>query len=141
MKDQDVYSGSALVLVSLVGIFMARSLPHMATTGLSAGFFPGFMFMCLGICGLGLIYQGWKRNEKVAMPKFLWKKIIPMLVLAGLYAFALEPIGFRISTLLFVLVTMFFLGERKPISLITVPVITSLSIFYLFSKVFLIALP
>lgn len=141
MKDQDVYSGAVLVFVSLWGIFLSGSLPHTATTTLSSGFFPAFLFASLGLCGLGLIYQGWKRTDKVPLPKLFWKKIIPMLILAGLYAIALKPLGFRVCTIFFVLMSMYMLGERKPLPLVTVPVITSLSIFYLFSKVFLIALP
>ena len=141
MKDRDVYAGIVLVIVSIIGYIISINLPHTVTTTLSSGFYPAFLFAGLGLCGLGLIYQGWKRQEKIGVPDFYWKKILPILILSALYAVTLKALGFRISTFIFVIICMYVLGERKKLALGAVPIVTSLGIFYLFSKVFLIALP
>jgi len=141
MKDQDVYSGSVLLLFSLWGVYYSGKLPHVTTTQLSSGFFPTLLFAGLGLCGAGLIYQSWIRQEKKAVPGFYWSKISSMMVLFIIYAFTLELLGFRLSTAVFVFACMFILGERKPINLLTIPLVTSLGIFYLFSKIFRIVLP
>jgi hypothetical protein len=141
VKDSDIWSGIVLIVFALLGLCEAAQIPQMKTQELSAAFYPNFLFAILLLCGCGLIYQGWRRPEKARFPNFHWDKLIPLFVILLAYAFILEYLGFIITTLGFMVVAMFMLGERKPLLLAAVPLVSTFSIYYLFSKVFLIVLP
>lgn len=141
MKDQDVYSGFGLLVFSVAGYIYSLGLKGTAVSKLTSGFFPKLIFIIIALCGVGLIYQGWKRADKKPLPSFAWNKLIPMLIIFIIYALSLYFFKFRIGSMLFMFVTMLFLGERKPVLLITIPIISSFGIYYLFTKAFLVVLP
>jgi putative tricarboxylic transport membrane protein len=140
-KDSDFWSGLSLIVFALFGFYESSQIPHLKSQALSAAFFPNFLFGILVLCGCGLIYQVWRRPEKAHFPKFHWDKLMPLFVLLLAYAFILEYLGFIVTTLGFMVGAMFMLGERKPLLLAAVPVVSTLGIYFLFSKVFLIVLP
>ncbi len=141
MKDQDMLSGSLLIIFAIVGYAAASQLENLAVAGLSAAFYPSVLFTILLLCGLSLVYQGMKRKEKVALPVFQWGKLLPVVIALAVYVFLLEYIGFIASTMLFLLGAMYIFGERRRKILVAVPVVTSLVVYYLFSKAFMIVLP
>ncbi|WP_083842197.1 tripartite tricarboxylate transporter TctB family protein [Desulfosporosinus youngiae] len=135
MRDQDITMGIGLVLLSVMGVGFSIQLPN-DDFGLSPGFYPTFLFACLGVCGLILVWQGWRRSEKVPLPSFLNKRLLTIIVLLFSYIFLLQLIHFRAATFLFVLFTMYFLGTRKPVLLILVPASSTFIIYWLFVYVF-----
>lgn len=135
MADRDVWAGAVLMIVSMIGIFLSSALPE-ASTGLSAGFFPRLLFVCLLLCGIGIAFQGWKRSIKIPIPKFNWKKVLPIILMILLYSNLLEYLHFRLSTFLFMMVSMYILGLRKPLSLGAISVIVTATIYFLFAYVF-----
>lgn len=141
MKDRDVVAGIALVVFSIIGVINSMKLPHLSATRMSAGFYPGLLFILLGICGIILIFEGWRRDTKVPISKFYWDKLIPIIVLFLVYAFLLGTLGFQISTIIFVFLFMFILGIRKIFTLIWVPLVSTFVIYYVFDKIFMIRLP
>lgn len=66
---------------------------------------------------------------------------IGILVLMFLYASLLKTIGFEICTLVFLVGTMLFLGERRPVRLVLVPVGATAVILLIFRVFLKIALP
>ena len=141
MKDSDVFAGLFLVLFSLIGFIWAAQLPHTEATGVSAAFFPNILFIVLLFCGCGLIYQGWRREYKRPFPTFHWRELLPIVAVLLAYGFLLEYLGFIIVTLCFMVISMWLFGERKPILLIAVPLLSTFGVYYLFSKVFMIVFP
>ncbi|MFZ5652686.1 MAG: tripartite tricarboxylate transporter TctB family protein [Bacillota bacterium] len=140
MKDRDFVAGVALIISSLSGLVYSLSIPHMANTGLSAGFYPSLLFIILGLCGIALLIQGIRRSAKVPLPRFNWKKFIPMCVLMLVYAYLFEYFGFQISTLFFLITAMIFMGLRKPLPLAGVSITGTFGIYFLFVYVFKITL-
>ncbi len=141
MKDADCLAGFALLIFSFFGVTVGKEIVHLKTQGLSAAFFPNLLFVVLAICGFVLIYQGWRREQKSPLPQFIWSKLIPWFVLLAAYALVFEYAGFIIATILFVIVSMLLLGERRLVWLGAVPLISSFGIYFLFSKVFMIVMP
>lgn len=140
-KDQDIFSGSLLILCALIGYFFAAQMENLVVAGLSAAFYPSLLFTIMLICGSSLVYQGHKRQEKNPFPAFKWGKILPMVVALSLYVLLLEYVGFIASTIIFLISAMLIFGERRKKILLTVPVITAVVVYYLFSTAFMIVLP
>jgi putative tricarboxylic transport membrane protein len=141
INDRDFVAGVTLIVSAVIVYFLAAQFPEALSGEMGAAFYPGLCAMVMGACGIGLALQGWKRNVKNPVPVFVWGKLIPMLLILAFYAITLRFLGFRISTIIFVFICMFFLGERKPMLLASIPIGVSLGIYYLFVKVFLIILP
>lgn len=140
-KDQDIFSGSLLIMSALIGCFFAAQLENMVVVGLSAAFYPSLLFIVMLLCGIALIYQGMKRQEKIAFPAFNWGRLLPLAAALSVYVILLEFIGFILSTIIFVISAMYIFGERRKKFLLTVPFITAIVVYYLFSKAFMIVLP
>jgi putative tricarboxylic transport membrane protein len=141
VKDRDIVAGLFLVAFAIVVLIIIGQLPEPIGNELGAGFFPRICALAVGACGMGLAVQGWKRTDKQKLPVFAWNKLITMAIILAAYAMALRFLGFVISTILFVIVCMLFMGERKPITLVLVPLSVAFGIYFLFEKVFLILLP
>ena len=140
-KDQDIFTGCLLIVCGLLGCFFAAQLENLAVAGLSSAFFPSLLFSLMLICGILLIFQGKKRQEKTPFPALRWNQLIPMLLSLTLYVTLLEYVGFIISTIIFVITAMLVFGERNKKSLVIVPITTAVVVYYLFSVAFMIVLP
>jgi putative tricarboxylic transport membrane protein len=140
-KDRDVISGGLLILCGLAGYFFAYQLENLAVAGLSAAFFPSFLFTVLVICGLILIKQGLKREKKIAFPNLHLAKLLPVVGILVVYVLLMEYLGFIISTIVFLLSSLYVFGERRKKMLAVVPVMTAVIVYFLFNKAFMIVLP
>lgn len=139
--DKDICAGGFLIILALLGFIASSQIENMAVTRLSGAFYPNILFSILIICGIGLIYQGKKRKNKEAIPSFKWKKLIQMVIVLLLYVFLMEYIGFVLSTVLFMIVSMFLYGERRAKILLPVSIVISVVVYLLFTKAFMIILP
>ena len=140
-KDQDIFSGSLLIISAFIGYFFAAQLENMVVAGLSAAFYPSLLFTVMLLCGIALVYHGTKRQEKIPFPAFKWGKLLPLTIALSFYVILLEFIGFILSTIFFVISAMYIFGEKRKKFLFTVPFITAIVVYYLFSKAFMIVLP
>lgn len=141
IKDQDIFSGGLLIICALTGYFFAAQLENLAVAGLSAAFYPAILFTVMLLCGISLIFQGVKRQDKIAFPAFNWKRLTPMLAVLAVYVVLMEYVGFIISTVIFIFAAMYIFGERRKVLFAIVPVVTALVVYYLFSLAFMIVLP
>lgn len=142
MKNSDTGAGIVLALFSLAGIVYISQQGYKSTVGLSPGFFPTFVLVVLGLCGVVLFAKSVTvEKDKTFIPVFAWKKLLPVIVMLAVYMFAMEYIGFIISTLIFMVVTMLFYGERRKKYLALVPIATTAFIFLVFTEIFNIPLP
>ena len=141
LKDQDVLSGVILLLIAMPGFIYTSQIEDLQVSRLSGAFFPNVCFVVMTICGLILIGQGLKRTEIVPIPSFNFPKLIPIIAVLAGYVLILEYVGFIISTIIFVFCAILLFGECRKQILLTVPIITSVFVYYFFSKAFMIALP
>ena len=68
-------------------------------------------------------------------------RMIVMPVLMILYGIALRPVGFEISTILFLDVSMWICGERKPLRFIATPIAAILIVYLVFVKFLRVTVP
>jgi len=140
-KDADLYVGVVLLIAAFFGFAETMQLPTSSAVGVSGKFYPNILFTVIAGCGCGLIFQGLTRTHNSKMPQFNWKELLPMLIVLLAYVFLLEYLGFIIMTLVFMVVSMWILGERRAIFLAAVPLVSTFGIYYLFSNVFMISFP
>lgn len=142
VKDRDSLSGFIVLIFSIAGYFYSEfKISSEAKVGVAPDFYPKLLFIVIGICAVITLFGSIKRESKRTMPKFNWPAVITVIALLIGYAYLLQLTGFIISSIIFMVAFMFVLGERKPLNMILIPVITSLLIYFLFSKAFMIMLP
>lgn len=110
-----------------------------------AGFFPQILAGLFGILGLSLIIQGiGKRGEAsinvdIRDPRVRKKVFVSGLTI--LYIFSLPYVGFIISTFLFLVALMKYLGTKGYVKVIAIAAGCSFLFFYVFKTFLLIDLP
>lgn len=132
--------GIIITVFSVLGFFYVKGQGMKSTVGLSPGAYPQFLLIILGICGIVIIYESFIDGSG-KLPEMNFKKVIPILVTFAAYITALRYIGFIISTTIFMAVAMYLYKEKRIKVLILAPVITSVVIYFLFTKLFLVPLP
>jgi putative tricarboxylic transport membrane protein len=140
-NDRDIISGGLLIFFGLLGYFFAYQLENLKVAGLSAAFFPSFLFTIMILCGSILVKQGVQRAEKIAFPNLHLPKVLPVIVTLVFYVLLMDALGFVISTIVFLVAALWVFGERRKKMLIGVPIVTALAVYFLFTKVFMIVLP
>lgn len=140
-KDRDSVLGLAIFLFSLFVFIISLQQGGSSVSQFGAGFFPMVLSVALGFCGLLLIWAGHARKEKLPLPNLKNKEIIVASVMSLLYCFLLGPLGFCISSILFLAAIFFFLGLRKIQHLLVLPVGLSLGLYWFFVSVLHVALP
>lgn len=68
-------------------------------------------------------------------------KILGSMLLLGGFVVAGPYIGFDVATFLFMLLMMVFLGERRPVALVVVPLLFSVTVIYCFGTLLATPLP
>lgn len=156
-KYKEAFCGIFLILLA-AGLFIASfSIRSVALNLIKADFFPRLcagLFLILGIIqtGIGLSqakeYQPgldeatlpfWKDDRTVSM--------LETLVLITVYVLLLKPVGFVVSTFIYLIAQMYVLTpkdkrtKRNIVLFIVISLIASLAIYLLFVKVFYLMLP
>ena len=146
-RDKDCQCGLIVFLMGVAGWLYTHATIHtsnaLVASGISADFYPKLLFGLLAVCGVILFVQGYTRPEaeKVPFPRTDWKNIFVTFLMLLAYAYLMQYTGFILSSIIFMAAFMLFLGERKVLNLILVPVIGSILIYLLFGKIFMISLP
>lgn len=96
----------------------------------------GFALLVLGVM---LLFNA-ERN--VIAPELGSRLRTVLMVGAGIgYALALDPLGFVLSTVVFMVVGMLIMGIRSVVRLVAVPLIVAVSVYYLFTAALGVYLP
>lgn len=139
--DRDLFSGIAMMILGVLGFMSAGTIQNQAVTKMSGAFFPQVCFAAIFLGGLLLIWQSRRRSEKVKLPSFRIDKLAEIVVVLAAYVFAMNYVGFVISSALFLVASMYLFGERNWKVIIPVAVVTAFVVWALFSFAFMIVLP
>jgi putative tricarboxylic transport membrane protein len=71
-------------------------------------------------------------GAEVGVARFAWRRAAGLFVLMGLYAAAIAHLGFVVTSSLFLAGGFFVLGERRPLVLVPVAVVTALAFWVAF---------
>lgn len=132
---------SVLVLISSFGY------PYHDRLGPGPGFFPFWMALIMGALALGLFFQARKTVKKEEgitslLPDRdgLRRVIIILLSLIGVTAL-LDPLGFRLTLLLFLIILPIGLGLRHFLGILIFALLGSFGVFHVFYHWLKVPLP
>ncbi len=153
-KYGDIIVGIFFMVLSVVLIVAAKQLPPSAVMEIGPDFMPlvigVFTFVLAAILTVMSIKNFKKNAESIdpdSLPKCDYVRVLASIILVLIYVFILQPVGFIISTLLFLLLQMFVLSpddERDAkhlVRLVIIDVIFTMIVFFLFRYGFKIILP
>ena len=116
--------------------------PFMRRNPIWPSTFPKILSV-LGIIAASVILLGLEKSEDTKEAEIDYRRLgeyktgqaVLLLVLMVAYALCLRPVGFLLSTTVFLIAGSFILGERKWLVMIPVAVIATASVWYLVQEV------
>lgn len=143
-RNSDFWLSLVFMGFSAVAAALTLDVPVAGTGGtLGPSFLPWLMIGGLSLFSLALLWRSQRHAELAAAPPGL-----RMLVKLGGFAFLMlayaviyEPVGYLVSSLVFFVVALLVLGERRWLQLLLVPPGVVLAIYVVFAKVMQVYLP
>lgn len=153
-KYGDIVIGIFFMALSAGLIVMASMLPKSKVMDIG----PDFMPLCIGSVAFVLAalltlfsIRDFKSRaaelEADTIPECDYRRVLESIILVLIYVFVLQPVGFIISTLVFLMLQMLVLspdderGKKDIIKLAVINVIFTMVVFFLFRYGFKIVLP
>lgn len=153
-KYGDIIVGIFFMALSAILMVMAQALPKSKVMEIGPDFMPmvigGLTFALAAILTI-LSVKNFKMHAAEIDPSKLpdcdYKRVLLSVILVLIYVFILQPVGFIVSTLVFLPLQMLVLspedkrGKKDIILLLVIDVIFTLAVFFLFRYGFKIVLP
>ena len=142
----DIVAAIFLLLVSFFVFWISKGFPS-SKTGIGVSTFPKLLAGVLIIFSIIIIIQAIKNSsfskEKPIFKEFKkgHKLIIAVIIILIIYIQMLEALGFILSSFLLLIILMFIFGERRKIILLLVPLLFSVILYLVFSKMAMVFLP
>lgn len=153
-KYGDIVVGVFFMVLSSALIVMAKMLPKSKVMDIG----PDFMPLCIGsvtlVLAALLTFLSLKEFKTRAaaldasnLPDCDYKRVLLSIILVLIYVFILQPVGFIISTLAFLMLQMLVLspdderGKKDILKLAVINVVFTMVVFFLFRYGFKIVLP
>lgn len=128
---------------AFLGVFVAQ----LGGISADAKGYPTFLIICSAILTGALLvksilnYRKEDANESSSNFKQLLLLVVCYTLLFAAYIFLLDKIGYIISTLLFVVLSLLYLKVRSIPLLVLLPVGLTFSMYFLFTKFLMVTLP
>ncbi|HEY8541810.1 MAG TPA: tripartite tricarboxylate transporter TctB family protein [Pseudothermotoga sp.] len=148
MKQKDKWLGITVLVFGIIYTVVTLNLPR-APVGNPMGpiYFPLAFGILTAIIGLIIFLQAIRKTSEQAeielkKGKLNYKQLLLGIGISLIYALLFSRLGFVPSTLIFLIVFLFILnGVKKWILNLSISVLYTFGVWYLFEKVFLISLP
>lgn len=110
------------------------------------GFFPSFCVLCIFLfscilLGRTLLFSKLKGKIPTALSRESWGRLLGVLLLMLIYSLAYEWVGFYLSTWVFGVALLFFIGERRPLVMLLYPAGLVLFVYAGFVELLGVVLP
>ena len=142
----DIVAAIFLLLVSFFVFWISKDFPS-SKTGIGVSTFPKLLAGVLIIFSIIIIIQAIK-NSSFSKKEPIFKEfkmghklIIAVIIILIIYIQTLEVLGFILSSFLLLITLMFIFGERRKIILLLVPLLFSVVLYLVFSKMAMVFLP
>lgn len=142
----DIVAAICLLLVSFLVFWISKDFPS-SKTGIGVSTFPKLLAGLLIIFSIVIIIQAIKNSSfSKKEPTFKefkkgHKLIVAVIIILIIYIQMLEVLGFILSSFLLLITLMFIFGERRKIILLLVPLLFSVILYLVFSKMAMVFLP
>lgn len=142
MVQLDKISGGLVMLLALWGYYIVAGFPNASK--------PYVLVVVSGlfVSGLALFVKSIMRQRKFETASIVeqfknieWKRICLCMLISLIYVVTLRPIGYLITSVVFMMVLMPVLGTRKPITVVGVSLGVTLGLYYVFQSLLGVPLP
>lgn len=153
-KYGDIVVSVFFMILSTAMIVMAKMLPKSKVMDIGPDFMPlviGVVTLILSAILLFLSVKNFKMHVAEIDPSTIeacdYKRVLSSVILVLIYVFTMKPVGFIISTLVFLLLQMYVLSpddertKKDVVKLAIIDVIFTMVVFFLFRYGFKIVLP
>lgn len=151
---------AALILLALcaIGAYSTSRLPKSHDV-VGTGSLPTLALVGLALCALGIFWQSLRRAPKdnALPPRAIIVKVVLFFIFFSIYLWGMTAIGdffaglewlpwqhgggFAVSTVLFLFLSLCFLGRRNPWELLLIPLLSTACLLVAFGWLFQIMLP
>jgi len=142
----DIVAAICLLLVSFLVFWISKDFPP-SKTGIGVSTFPKLLAGLLIVFSIVIFIQAIK-NSSFSKKETIFKEfkaghklIIAVIIILIIYIQTLEVLGFILSSFLLLITLMFIFGERRKIILLVVPLLFSVVLYLVFSKMAMVFLP
>ena len=125
-------SGLVVAGLGVAACILARSLPAQTGFGLGPAFLPFWTGIVLAACGLWLCARPTPDPEVSWPTSRAFVRAASGFVLLLLYALALQPLGYLISTAVFLVIAILLLEPVRPTRALVVGVASAAFLFLIF---------
>jgi len=164
MAKADIVFGIIFAVLSIIFYIGTLSFPKFSI-GINPKVYPLIIIISTFALSVTLMVQGILKLKKEKLPRATAKtsteksssersstevtlprgktalKLIVLAIVMLAYAIGFEPLGYIIVTPLLMAFTMYLFGERKPLRIIAVSVLVSVTLYWVFRTVFRVPLP
>ncbi len=145
----DIIQGILIVVFSSGTWYWSRQLPQSRTSVPGPGFFPELVSILGFVLGLYILLRAIRlravQAEGAAEEADDWGAYvrigIPVVLLSILFVIAFKPLGFLVSSFVFIAAVLLLLGERRPLLILLMSAGLSGGVFYLFNNLLRLGLP
>lgn len=144
----EIIQGALIMTLSGGVWWWSRQLPPSRTSVPGPGFFPELVAILAFALGFVILLQGARSRVTAQAPQeepddwWLYLRIGgPTVALSVLFVAAFEPLGFLLSSFLFLSAVLLLLGERRPLVILLVGAGLSVGVWYLFNNLLRLGLP
>lgn len=142
MISRDRVAAAVLLLFGLGGTIEAYRLRIGEPGHPGPGFFPFGLAVALGLVALALLLQpAVPRPAPATSERLRHGKVVLALLASAGYAFALEPLGFLLTTFVFLLFMLSAIEPRRWISSVTISAATAVASHLVFKVWLAVQLP
>lgn len=145
MKKSERYTALFLIISGIaIAIYGYHFLELGVIISPDAGFMPFYVGIALTILSAIWLFTGIKAEPNQDQEKFfskLWYKPPVALGLMAIYAWAMEVVGYIISTLIFIFVWMFLIEREKWVTILLVSTLGTAVMYTLFGVFLKVPIP
>ena len=146
MKKADIVGGLIGILIGLYAIWEGTKMPEDLVMKIGPSFFPNILAGFLILFSAILIANALRGKSKGEVAPL---RIADKGVQRGLITFAaaivfcvvLDPLGFLLTSIIFLTFMMWIMGNRKPVALTIAPTVITLAVWLVFEKVLNLSMP
>jgi putative tricarboxylic transport membrane protein len=146
MKTADIYGGIIGILIGVFAFWEGRKMPADVVMGIGPSFFPNFLAGFLVLFSVALLVNALRGRSKGAVEPLRLadpgvRRGLITLAAAFLFCALLDPLGFILTSEIFLVFMIWVLGKRDALSLVAAPPVVTVATWLLFEKVLHLSLP
>lgn len=146
MKTADIFGGVIGILIGLGAIWEGTKMPTDVVMKIGPSFFPNILAGFLILFSVVLLINALKGKSKGTIAPLRLsdpgvRRGLITLAATIVFCVVLDPLGFILTSIIFLAFMMLVLGKRSALALTTVPPLVTFAIWLVFEKMLYLSLP